>query len=232
MNDAEVFRCFPKSHTTQDYTSRWYQQWQQEFEQSLLLIKTSQARALGRLIPLLLCGEQSANLVFSQEVERLADADNAEHIQNLKQIEADEYHHDLALQAVLAAMPQADDVLKIKRRAQKFYTQLGRSENLAAHFAQICHLDTCVTIIMSAMSHSDLGREHIISRLFELIRKDEARHVSICGEHIRYLGACRSQYQHQAKQIKQQLVELLTTEQAAFAELGVDSQQLFARILK
>lgn len=233
MSFEERFICFQSidcgSHT---YQSDWYPSWREGFDLNTTALSEQHGQALARLIPVLLCGEQSANLVFSAEVQRLATTHNSSHIESLKRIEADEYFHDLALQGVLGALRPARDLNKIRRRAQVFYAGLGKCDSLTDHFAQICHLDTCVTIIMSEMALSHPGKNHIVGQLFEHIRQDEARHVRICSDHLRYLGANPKDFKAQAQKVRAQLVSLLKTEITAFEQLGVDCDRMFIRMLK
>jgi hypothetical protein len=60
---------------------RWWQQWLKQFPLADLRMQDSHQQALANLMPLLMCGEQSAELIFHNEVERLrcddTDNDNA-----------------------------------------------------------------------------------------------------------------------------------------------------------
>lgn len=215
-------------------TSRWFESWQQQFKQTDLaeILSSEQANALARLLPLLMCGEQSAQLVFNQTLEQYqADSEQALY-QQLAEIEADEQFHDLALQQVFAQLPTPNDLSRITRRAQLFFCRLNQTKSKQEHFARIRHLDACVTIIMSAMAASALGPQHIISQLFQHIQKDEARHVKISSQYVRLLGGDNKTILAEAQMIKRELVNLLSSEKTAFETLSVDSQQLFARILK
>ena len=124
------------------------------------------------------------------------------------------------------------DIRKLTRKAQLFYCQIGKAESTVQHFSNIKHLDTCVTIIMSAMAKSRLGSQHIVSKLFHLIHLDEAKHVRICSRYIRYLGGDIKLAKQQSKQIKERLVALLNEEYNSFVTLGVNPNKLFSRILK
>lgn len=243
---SKSFSCFALPQRERDYHDSKYQQWLTTFACASAFENTSitQLTALSRLIPLLLCGEQSANFVFGQEAQRLqTQADcpaQNKAIAGLLEIESDEHFHDVALQAVLKEVnrliAQANNdkptTQATNRQAQLFYLQLGKTKNLTEHLAQIFHLDTCVTLIMSAMAKSNLGANHQVVKLFKLIQKDESKHVHICSEHIRYLGGDMQQLKKQAVPIKTKLVKLLATETDSFNQLGINPEQLFQRISK
>lgn len=221
--------------------SRWIEQTQNDE----LGITDSQADALARLIPLLLCGEQSAVHIFNTEQLRL-DRQLACHdheqrcddphyiaLQTLARIEADERLHEQALQLVLNKLPTTSEQHKIKRKAQRFYTQITQNtHSIAEHFQMIAKLDSCVCILMDSVAKSSLRDTHLAS-LFNLIKKDEARHVGFAKKHSRIVrpksvadDSC-STFKVQA-----QLVELLATESASLNALQINSQALFERLLK
>ncbi len=200
--------------------------------QSLQLssITPSQQVALSRLTPLLLCGEQSAMFVFHKEAERLAE--QATHCLNdLHSIEADEFIHEQALQHLQDQLPTPADIRHIKRKAQLFYARINKSTiSLAQHFELISHLDACVCLIMSSVA-SCLPKNSIPARLFHNIMKDEARHVTIARQHSEWLNENGSPGLTQID-LHQQLIKLLTSETESLENLGVDTQQLFSRILQ
>lgn len=181
--------------------------------------------ALARVIPLLLCGEQSASFVFGQENERLS-AENV-HLADLKQIEQDELIHERGLQFLHERLPLPEDLNRIKRQSQIFYGAISKqTNNLATHFLLISELDACVCKVLNHVGSSSL-KNTAIGELFTLIKKDEARHVLIAKRHAQTLGAASTN----EYSVGSSLVELLQTQHQAFLTLQIDAEELYRQIL-
>lgn len=233
-------RCFPLPKvgqvTTEDATladsanGKRIDQWIRSHAQAVNSWDPSEQHALAHLIPLLLCGEQSAQLVFSQEIHRLFsehDEQNQVMINSLLEVEADECRHDQALQAVLKQLPNIEGKHHIQRQAQRFYTKLGRGEGRCQHFIKIATLDSCVTQLMQEFEHSLLGREHPFSQLCGLIKKDEAKHVYVAKHHAQALGATTAMFKQDQRAVSTLLHQLLATQVEHFDFLGVDLNKIF-----
>ncbi|WP_299569908.1 hypothetical protein [uncultured Shewanella sp.] len=229
-----VKRCFGKQASPQVLYGKnalRLQSWINHFGHSSLSFNDDQAEAMAHLLPLLLCGEQSAQLVFSQEIIRLRDNSIKHHsiisahserlISSLMEVESDECRHDTALQSVVDNLPEVDSVAKVQRLAKRFYTSLGRVDNYSHHFVRIAVLDTCVTQIMQAFEHSHLGANHPFSQLCGLIKKDEAKHVYISRHHAMELGAENAEFNQQQESITQNLFQLLRSQDRAFEHMGI-----------
>ncbi|MRI34792.1 hypothetical protein EOPP23_17565 [Endozoicomonas sp. OPT23] len=192
-------------------------------------LSEQQQIALARLVPMLLCGEQSAMFVFHREAARLANKGEEECYKALMQIEADEFVHEQVLQKLQSLLPQPDDVDRIRKRSRLFYARIDRqSTSLASHFWQISQLDASVCLILSALNKAI--HQHPISEIFSAIMRDEARHVAIARQHAQFLAS--DQIQCTAPSIHNQLVELLKTETASLHALDIDANALFQRITK
>lgn len=189
-----------------------------------------QAEHMARLLPLLLCGEQSAQLVFNQEISRLSQLDEQQLISTLLDVEADEYRHDVALQLAAAEVANQPDFYQVQRQARRFYASLGRVECFSDHFVRIATLDTCVTHIMHAFEHSNLGKQHPFSQLCNLIKKDEAKHVYVSREHAMSLGAEQADFIDARQQVVSQLFGLLLGQQQSFEQMGVCLTQLQTKL--
>ncbi|WP_025565632.1 hypothetical protein [Psychromonas sp. SP041] len=189
--------------------------------------------ALAHLIPLILCGEQSAQLVFNQEINRLFSEnqdDNQTMIKSLLEVEADEHRHDQALQAILNALPIIENKRHIQRQAQRFYAQLGRGEDRCQHFIKIATLDACVTQVMHEFEHCLLGVNHPFSHLCGLIKKDEAKHVYVARHHAQALGATSAMFRKEQHSVSHLLHQLLDTQVEHFHFLGVDLNKIFTNL--
>jgi len=185
---------------------------------------------LAHLIPLLLCGEQSAQLVFNQEITRLfsqATAENQSMINSLIEVEEDESRHDQALQWILQHLPIVPSQKKIQGQARLFYAKLGRGEGRCQHFIKIAVLDACVTQIMHEFEHSLLGASHPFAVLCGLIKKDEAKHVYVAKHYAQALGATPSMFKSEQVAVCKSLHKLLSSQNQHFAALGVDLTRVF-----
>ena len=185
---------------------------------------------LARLIPALLCGEQSAVAIFHAEARRLETAAHLTSVALFRAIENDELSHERGLQAMLHVLPVPEDQHTIKRRAQCFYARLGRTAGVAEHFAQIAHLDAAVCRIMRELEGSALAREPVISALFGQLKRDEARHVSVSRWHAAALGMPRREQDALGEDLRKRLVDFLAPLGDAFDALQVDPERLFTRL--
>jgi len=224
--------------------------------QSLITQQLTQRQqlSLAQLVPLLLCGEQSAVHVFHNEQQRLQQiisvdcampdtktaplqntvAQTQQSAQlNLQKIEADERLHEQALQFLLAQLPQHPLQHKSKRIAQQFYAKIQQpGQSIAEHFQSIALLDSCVCILMNAVAKSSI-RDSAITELFHLIKKDEAKHVAIARKYSELL--CQQSGDSKAfadtRKVPELLVKMLESQAAAFENLGIDSRDLFVKLL-
>ncbi|USD67907.1 hypothetical protein [Vibrio sp. SCSIO 43136] len=218
--------CFP-SVEQQFHSKTSVISWLRDFEHQTLSYQTGHDQALARLLPLLICGEQSSQWVFHNERERLIAQGQQESVEAFEEIVADEQYHEVALEAVMNKLPQPKDITSIKRRSQRFYTLLGRQETLGDHFAQIACLDALVCQIMKVMEKSALGADHPFTLLCRAIKQDEAKHVSIAKKHAKKLGFDRSEWHQFQHNVALKLRVLLESEQQAFSVLNVDLDDIF-----
>ena len=236
----QLSRCFPlpkiKQATADQFTlaenanGKRIEQWIDLYAQDVNSWKPSEQHALAHLIPLLLCGEQSAQLVFNQEINRLFNEDQAHNqvmIKSLLEVEADEYRHDQALQAVLKQLPHIEGKRHIQRQAQRFYAKLARGEGRCQHFIKIATLDSCVTQLMHEFEHSLLGPKHPFALLCGLIKKDEAKHVYVAKHYAQALGATTAMFKQDQRSVSDLLHQLLATQVKHFDLLGVDLKKIF-----
>ena len=230
LANSNPLRCFKLHIELRSVLPTWFTTWQQQLLSEMFMISSCHEEALARLIPLLLCGEQSAIHVFSREVERLRGTPWSNSIALLKDIESDEYVHEQALQTLSSLLMQPADLCLIKRKARHFYLKIGSTVGVTEHFARVSLLDTCVCKIMNAITQCDLGKRHLITQLFDRIKKDEARHVSVSRKHFQRLGGDRALFTQSKDIVNSQLVSLLRTEANSFETLGIDPDVLFRKL--
>ena len=225
------FLCFPLPANSNRDVNHWSNKWLNEFGDRSLDFNDETLVQLAKLVPLLLCGEQSAVLIFNRFSDTLTHQEISDSLNKFSRIESDEHQHELALQKLLSTLPKPDDLHQLKRRSQRFYANLSSNVGLAQQFAQIAVLDSCVCRIMKEMESSIVRKQPILSYLFSQIKKDEARHVNISRRQALQLGLNKHQISEQAENISRQLVELLTPSALSFEALEVDPDKLFNKLL-
>ena len=99
---------------------------------------------------------------------------------------------------------------------------------MSEHFARISQLDACVCIIMNAITHCDLGKRYLITQLFDRIKKDEARHVSVSRKHFMQLGGDRSSFRQSRDIVSTKLVFLLGTEAESLTQINTEYMSDYA----
>lgn len=222
-------RCFKRPDSVAT-TDSWFTQWQEQFQHDPMRLPTTVLESLGQVMPLLMCGEQSAALVFNREANR---SENAKSAVLFSQIEADEEVHDDALQAIYADLPVSPNEAAIKRRAKRFYVAMGSDRAPADElFAGIVHLDSCVCAIMGAVEKSKLGKNHPYAQVIQRIKLDEARHVGVSRQHLRWLGSDPMRTSELGDDIRTKLADLLRPETDHWETLGVDWDKLEKQILR
>ena len=232
LEQNKPLRCFDVCIDPATTMPDWFIDWRQQFLSDVRMLSPRHEEALARLIPLLLCGEQSAIHVFSEEIERLHGSPWSNSVSLLKVIETDEYTHEQSLQTVSSVLMEPVDLNSIKRKARHFYLGLGTTSGMVEHFARISELDTCVCIIMNSITHSDLGKRHLITKLFERIKQDEARHVNVCRKHYSHLGGDHILLKQGRSSVSSKLVSMLKTEANSFEMLGIDPDALFYKLTR
>ncbi len=188
-----------------------------------------QCDALAELLPVLICGEESANLVFAQLAQ--APALSAQAHRTLAGIERDEATHEQLLLQVRAALPEPSVDAALLRATRHFFLRLHEAD-IGRHFARITALDSAVCTLLGALRHHSrpLARAPMLAGIFARIHRDEVRHVVVARAHARQLiGA--SQARAIAIDTRHQLVELLRHRADALEQiLGVDPDKLFVRL--
>jgi hypothetical protein len=203
--------------------------WLEHHKQCHFAFSVPHQNALSRLIPLLICGEQSSQWVFYKEKERVKSSQSASanDIVDLERIVSDEICHEQALSSVLAQLPAPDDIKTIRRRSQVFFAGLGKQLTIEEHYAQIVCLDSWVCKLMLAIEKSALPSSHPFVALCRCIKQDEAKHVSIAKKYAKHSTLSKEQRLRLFGELTQKLHQLLSTERQAFFDIGVDIDALF-----
>jgi len=193
-----------------------------------LRLSTRHSEALAELLPALICGEESAGLVFAR-LSREPHLSSAH--DELARIEREECDHACLLSQVRAALPTPRMDKALARAARAFFIRMSEPE-VGRHFARIAALDSGVCILLGALRHrsTPIAAEPTLSRLFARIHRDEARHVLVARGYARTLAGSQSAHAI-ALDTRQQLVDLLMHRAAALEVLlCIDVDKLFARL--
>ena len=194
--------------------------------------KDYRLEAFGRVIPFLICGEQSAIDVFGNA----GNIDSTTAVSLLKRefakIESEEAGHELLWQTLVHQLPQPADLRLLKRRAALFFARLGRADTVAEHFAQVSQLDSAVGAIMWSLEHSEIAKDERVKAVAKLIKHDEARHVSVSRRFALGLGVERDKYHELGSKIRHELLALLAPIADSIEDLGIDASAMFKRIAK
>ena len=199
-----------------------------ELKDSLSELAERQIEALGRLLPVLLCGEESAFQVFWREAGRLTDVQFRRSLALARRIAAEELEHEQLLRELRNCCPAPGDLASIRLRAHRFFLRMASREP-ALHFARVAALDSGVCVILAAVA-KPLARAHVVVDTINRIRRDEARHVRFSRAHSCELGADKSLLADTAACVRRELVALLYPLANSFEELELDADQLFRRL--
>jgi hypothetical protein len=194
----------------------------------LLELSQVELAALGRLLPILLCGEESAFQVFRREGRRLPNTQVRRTQALAYRIAAEELQHERLLQDLRSYCPVPDDLESIVARTRRFFLQMA-SRDPVLHFAVVAALDSGVCIILSALA-KPLSRAAVVVEILNRIRSDEARHVRFSRQHSHELGGTTSLLADTAVRVRSELAALLQPLGNAFEDLRVDTDHLFRRV--
>ncbi len=184
--------------------------------------------ALSELLPLLLCGEESAVLSFARYANSVLLGASGH--RDFQRIQADEAVHARYLQRLRASLPAPRSDARQRTLLRRFYTRLSDLD-LGDHLARITALDSAVCLILGALrrQRGPIAKDVAVGRLFERIHRDEARHVMIVRRHAAVLGMPQDLYRI-AMDTRDQLAAMLSERAGAFESLGVCPDRLFHRV--
>jgi len=186
------------------------------------------ATALADLLPLLLCGEESAALAFGAGGAR--DALAAAARAGLERIRREEVVHGMLLQRLQTALPPAPLEAPLLTRMRRFFITLADPDP-GRYFARIAGLDSAVCMLLGALrrKHSPLMADPTVAATFARIHRDEGGHVDAARRiALEYAPATRAM--DAATEARRRLVSLLRARGDAFEALGVDADELFVRL--
>jgi len=185
-----------------------------------LKLSDKHAGAVAALLPVLMCGEESAILTF----EALSVTHSAAALA-LIGIAREEQAHELLLRRLKSALPDASDPI-LRRAARRFFLQIA-ARDTGLHCARVAALDSAVCILLGALRArgSPLAKESTMSSILTRIHRDEARHVRVTAQ-IATAMTTTPQARRAAFDAREELLALLSLRFDALECLGVDPDRL------
>lgn len=195
---------------------------------------TRNIEGLSRVVPTMMCGEESATHVFHREAKRLEDARaTAASTSLMAKIAGEEAEHERLLSQLRSCLPEPEDVDVLRRRAKYFFIRVASRET-AIHFSRIAGLDSGVCITLNCMLHPSaaLAKSPKAHRIWSRIWKDEASHVRASRQHVLDLGLDSAQLFEEGKQVRKKYADLIVLPLGKdFEDIGVDTDKLYRRIV-
>lgn len=193
-----------------------------------------ETQGMARFIPSLLCGEESAVIIFEHERRRYGKTKDSKISAALGQIALEEERHELMLRGLAEYLPEPADLDAIHRRAKSFFFRLGfKSPDPLQRLNLIGALDRCVCITLGQMiKRASVTRLPAFGRIVRRILEDEARHVRICRRIMAELGVARKDMEQAAVTVREMFVEMMGPVGDSFEDIGVDPDRLFRSIMR
>jgi len=189
------------------------------------------AQGLADLLPMILCGEVSAELAFEHALQAFCSKLYPDLYCGIKQIIADEKRHAEQLYILSKFLPSPN-----KRDTAKLAVHFLRSlvsQNLSIHLVRLSALDIGVCVVLSTLcSAIPINENKYLSQLFTSIRRDEGRHVRITRHCTVALGIDANIEKIEKIKVLKDFSALLSTQDNAFMAIGVCPEHLRACFVK
>jgi hypothetical protein len=204
--------------------------WQVPEPRSMLAMPTPAAQALADLMPLLLCGEESAEFVFANAIPELPQHLDPVLPVELAHIADDERRHGMYLSALRSRLPPPAD-RGATRQATRFLRKLATTD-LGLHLARVAALDAsfCQVLAEVCRPGSEIAAVPDVLDLFRRIRSDEGRHVRVSRQCAAALGVTAQTEYAERSWVVREFAALMTVAAPAFDAVGVDMQRLLDRL--
>ena len=191
-------------------------------------MQTVHADALAGLLPVLLCGEESAALAMDR-ISRSVGGERAMR-DALARIARDELEHQALLQRIRAVLPEPPHDPELSAAMRRFFMQLA-SRDPAIHCARIAAVDSAVCLLLGALRarRGPVAMEPTLNSVVARIHRDEARHVAVTSRYAAQLAGSQGATDV-AVEARYKLTRLLERRAAAMEGLGLDRDELFERL--
>jgi hypothetical protein len=186
-------------------------------------------QALANLLPLLICGEESATFVFDDLANSLVGRLSASQMQSIRSITADEIRHSDYLDALRHQLPSPLDRRTAYRAAA--FLKVLKSEDPVIRLARLAVLDAAVCQMLAMLFHAEASIEKSpdVSKMLRKIQLDEARHVRIIRDCYLMLGLSSIEIAKAQLQVLEAFIVLLTPANEDLQCLGLDFDLLIHR---
>ncbi len=190
----------------------------------------SAGEAMAGLLPAMVCGEESAVMVFANEARRVPEGLLTDSRAVLARIAGEEEGHEHVLRGLASMLPEAGHEARVRRAARRFFAGL-HTENIGEHFSRIGWLDSGVCIILSRVCASPKLRAAAPLRgAFLRIVREEAGHVAFSRRYAEHLGVKMLEDRESFLRVRGGLVAVLEPCGGALEDLGVDPGELFGAL--
>lgn len=190
------------------------------------------AQALAELLPVLICGEASAETVFADAAEVFSARGDAALATALAGIAGDEKRHAEWLAYLRAGLP-AQGTTGAARAVTRFLRVL-HADDLALHLARVAALDAAVCLVLAraCARTAPLAAHPVPLGIFNRIRKDEGRHVRISRRCAHALSLSPGAAAQAQREVHAQFAELLLPWSDSLETLGIDPAWLRQRFTR
>ena len=197
---------------------------------AMLELSLEAQQGLADLLPVLLCGEESAEHVFSNAALHESVQLNHSMRAGLASIADDERQHGLLLLTLRNALPSTQDISAVMRSVR--FLKSMASADLKTHLTRVAALDAGVCIVLAeiARAGTPIARNETAASIFARIRRDEGRHVRISRTYSRVLGVDAQTEAIERRKVIAGFYNLLSPSGGAFSKLGVDPRHLLKRL--
>ena len=207
--------------------------WPAPAPSDLTSLSPTAQQGLADLIPVLLCGEESAEHVFRSAASEQASTSLDPTVQaGLCSIAGDEHRHGDLLLALRKRLPCTRDPSAVKRSA-RFLKSLSNTD-LGTHLLRVSALDAGVCMVLAAVTApgTAIAGAREICELFLKIRRDEGRHVRLSRNYASVLGADMTRERAERQEVMRGFCALLADSSQAFIQLDVDPRRLLLRLAR
>ncbi len=194
-------------------------------------VEDRHAESIGLLLPAMVCGEESAAIVFDNERCRLSQTLFDESHRVLGRISREEEVHERLLKSIGEHVPSPVIERELRREARRYFMRM-KSDDIALHFSRIAWLDSAVCVIFAELTRrgSPLRRAARVQAIFRKILVEEASHTAFSRRYVARMGGDVRGDDESFHLVREGLVELLRPCAPAFDALEVDPDGLFARL--
>lgn len=189
------------------------------------------ANGIAGVLPAMVCGEESAVLVFENERRRAPVDLFAGSCAMLARIAAEEEGHEVLLRSIAERLPAPDHDAAVRKMARRFFASL-HTDDIGTHFSRIAWLDSGVCIVLSVIGRlaAPCAAAPALGAALRSIVRDEARHVAFSRRYAAHLRAPVSDDRESFMLVRGGLVALLEPCAGALEQLEVNVDQLFQRL--